>query len=64
MDRAKTKGDWEMIRIFLVLAVLTAGFVWTFQWLILTPVSGKKEVQRPAHPAIERNLSSDSKDEP
>jgi hypothetical protein len=31
------KRDWEMIRIFLILAALTIGFVWGMQGFILTP---------------------------
>jgi len=31
--------DWEMARIFLVLAILTLGFVMGLQSLILTPVT-------------------------
>lgn len=39
MKKQSLKRDWEMVRIFLILAVLTAGFVWTVQSLILTPVT-------------------------
>lgn len=33
------KRDWEIIRIFLILAILTAGFVWGVQGLILAPTA-------------------------
>lgn len=33
------KRDWEIVRIFLILAVLTVGFVWGVQGLILTPTA-------------------------
>lgn len=39
MQKQTFKRDWEMVRIFLILAVLTAGFVWAVQSLILTPVT-------------------------
>lgn len=39
MQKQLLKRDWEMVRIFLILAVLTAGFVWAVQSLILTPVT-------------------------
>lgn len=39
MEKQTLKRDWEMVRIFLILAVLTAGFVWAIQSLILTPVT-------------------------
>ncbi len=31
------KNDWEIARIFLILALLTFGFVWALQGLILPP---------------------------
>lgn len=39
MKEPHIKRDWEMARIFLILAVLTAGFVFALQSLILTPVT-------------------------
>ena len=33
------KRDWEIVRIFLILAILTVGFVWGMQSLILTPTA-------------------------
>ena len=33
------KRDWEIVRIFLILAILTVGFVWGVQSLILTPTA-------------------------
>ncbi len=33
------KRDWEIVRIFLILAILTLGFVWGVQSLILTPTN-------------------------
>lgn len=39
MEKQTFKRDWEMARIFLILAVLTAGFVFALQGLILTPVT-------------------------
>lgn len=37
--RQVLKRDWEIVRIFLILAVLTVGFVWGMQSLILTPTA-------------------------
>ena len=31
------KRDWEIVRIFLILALLTVGFVWGVQSLLLAP---------------------------
>lgn len=31
------KKDWEIVRIFLILAILTVGFVWGVQSLLLAP---------------------------
>ena len=37
--RQVLKRDWEIVRIFLILAILTVGFVWGMQSLILTPTA-------------------------
>ncbi len=33
------KRDWEIVRIFLILAILTVGFVLGVQSIILTPTA-------------------------
>jgi hypothetical protein len=38
------KRDWEIVRIFLILAILTVGFVLGMQSLILTPTGPSRSV--------------------
>lgn len=62
MEKRINKRDWEIAQIFLILAVLTAGFVWAIQSLILTPgATGHNPGYMTTHPTpLNRGLDKDA----
>ena len=55
MEQEQKGRDWELLRIFVFLAVLTIGLVTALRWVAMTPVANPASV-RPAvlEPAFEQ----------
>lgn len=47
MDVSKKIRDWEILRIFLFLALLTLGLVFIFNGIVLTPTEVPLTIQGP-----------------
>lgn len=47
------KKDWEIARIFFILAILTLGFVLVLQSLVLTPTTGPQNADSAKGPSLE-----------
>ena len=39
MEQEHKSRDWELLRIFVFLAVLTVGLVTALRWVVMTPVA-------------------------
>lgn len=52
MEQDQKSRDWELLRIFVFLAVLTIGLVTALRWVVMTPVANPTSIK----PAISEGL--------